>query len=282
MFNPIDMLQGQSAGMQGLAQQFGLTTDQTRRAMEALLPAFTIGLQRNASSDPTGFGQLFGFPLQGAKPPATQAPELMLGQLFGSPMLAQAVVQQASAASGVGSQVVRQMLPLMAGMVVASIVHMMLNQTPPAPQPAAKPEAEGSNPYLMANSFWGDMLRAFAPPQNPQAAPVAPQPPSPPPVEKASPEAQPLDMFNKMLQTGAEVQEQNVKAMQDIFDAFWSDPKGGAKEEAGQPPIPAAKPPSRAPRSGSGGSAGRTSPSRPAAAKEATKTARKPGKPTPR
>ena len=48
--------------------------------------------------------------------------------LTGLPLLAQAVIQQASAASGVGSQVVRQMLPLMAGLVVASIVHMMLNQ----------------------------------------------------------------------------------------------------------------------------------------------------------
>ncbi|WP_162560546.1 DUF937 domain-containing protein [Methylobacterium durans] len=172
MFNPIDMLQGQSAGMQGLAQQFGLTTDQTRRAMEALLPAFTIGLQRNTPSDPIGFGQLFGLPGASAGNPTAQTPEVMLGQLFGSPMLAQAVVQQAAAASGVGSQVVRQMLPLMAGMVVASIVHMILNQSPAPQQPAPKPAP--ANPYVAANTFWADMLRAFAPPQPPQATPSRP------------------------------------------------------------------------------------------------------------
>ncbi|MEA1831637.1 DUF937 domain-containing protein [Methylobacterium durans] len=289
MFNPIDMLQGQSAGMQGLAQQFGLTTDQTRRAMEALLPAFTIGLQRNAPSDPIGFGQLFGLPGASAGNPTAQTPEVMLGQLFGSPMLAQAVVQQAAAASGVGSQVVRQMLPLMAGMVVASIVHMILNQSPAPQQPAPKPAP--ANPYVAANTFWADMLRAFAPPQPPQAAPVAPPPPSPPPVEAArsSPKdpsrdpaksldksadkgatEQSLDMFNKMLQTGAEVQTQNVKAMQDIFDAFWADPKEKAgSKETEQDKVPPVRAASRAaPRS--------------AAAKSATPASRAPKSTSPK
>ena len=43
------------AGMQALAQQFGLSQQQTQAAVEALLPAFSQGLQRN-TADPYGLG----------------------------------------------------------------------------------------------------------------------------------------------------------------------------------------------------------------------------------
>ena len=44
-------------GMELLAQQFGLSQQQTQAAVEALMPAFSQGLKRNAS-DPYGIGQL--------------------------------------------------------------------------------------------------------------------------------------------------------------------------------------------------------------------------------
>ena len=142
MFNPLDMLQGPgAAGMQGVAQQFGLSPEQTRRALEALLPAFAIGLQRLGPNDPTGFANLFG-----------------------QPMLTQAVLQQASMASGVGAQVLRQMLPMMAGAVVASIVHMLLN--PPANPSAASEPAQPPQPAagFPINQAWIEMMKAFLPP----------------------------------------------------------------------------------------------------------------------
>ncbi|WP_246696739.1 DUF937 domain-containing protein [Methylobacterium planeticum] len=219
MFNPIDMLQAQgAAAWQGMGQPFGLTPDQTRRALEALMPAFALGMQRNAAQDPTGLSQFFG--LAPGRTPA--GAEAMLGGMFGSPALAQAVLQQASSASGVGSQVLRQMLPMMAGMIVASIVHMMLNQTLPEPAPRAAPEP--ANPLLAAAPLWADMMKAFLPP--PAAAPKRPGAPRAPAGPKAEPAADqaPLDMFQQMLRTGAEVQEQNVQAMQNIFEAFWTDP----------------------------------------------------------
>ena len=43
-------------------------------------------------------------------------------------------------------------------------------------------------------------------------------------------------MFQQMLRTGAEVQEQNVKAMQGIFEAFWTDPTKAAAELPGRRP----------------------------------------------
>ena len=46
-------------------------------------------------------------------------------------------------------------------------------------------------------------------------------------------------MFQQKLQTGAEVQEQNVKAMQGIFDAFWTEAGKVSGKVSGTAPGPA-------------------------------------------
>ncbi len=138
MFNLFDLLQAQGGmGANGFGQQFGLTPDQTRRAMEALMPALTLGLQRNAAADPTGFTQMFNFLDLTPANAAQNKPQMdaLVRQLFGSQHLSQAVLQQAAAVSGVATPALKQMLPLMAGMVVAGIVHILVNQTPAAPPP---------------------------------------------------------------------------------------------------------------------------------------------------
>ncbi len=165
MFNPLDMVQAAGGPeMQAMARQFGLTVDQTQRAFEALMPALTLGLQRGAGLDPTGFARMFSAPetARTAMPLGLDA----LGQMFGSAQLMQAVLQQASTASGVGSQVLRQMLPMMAGAVVASIVHVMLNQ--PQAEASRKPAPAAAPPAPMAFvSLWTDMARAFMTPRPP-------------------------------------------------------------------------------------------------------------------
>lgn len=249
MFNLFDILESQTGnGMQALGQQFGLSPEQSRRAMEALLPALTIGLQRNVASDPTGFARLFGLvgadPMAGGFPRPPSQPDLLLGQLFGSPMISQAVLQQAAALSGVATPALRQMLPMMAGMIVAGIVHVMINQPPPAPPPPAPvrrtpdPEVAGAFP---AAKFWTDWIDGFiaaTKPDTPASASPAPAfkdvtperqptPPRPEPTtakDKAEDGAVPMEAFQKLFETGIEVQEQNVRAMQDIFDSFWSNP----------------------------------------------------------
>ena len=55
-----------------------------------------------------------------------------------------------------------------------------------------------------------------------------------------------MDAIQQMLQTGAEVQEQNVKAMKEVFDAFWSQSGQAAAQspgEAATPPAPAVQRP---------------------------------------
>lgn len=234
MFNPLDMVQVPGGPeMQAMARQFGLTVDQTQRAFEALMPALTLGLQRGAGLDPTGFARMFTAP-EAARTAAPLGLDA-LGQMFGSAQLMQAVLQQASAASGVGSQVLRQMLPMMAGAVVASIVHVMLNQPQAeAARPAAAPSPASPLPFV---ALWTDMARAFMtpPPSAPAPAPRHTPPPPPPPqsrpqVEAPRPpqsETSGADVISQMIRTGAEVQEQNLKAMQQLFEAFW--PSAGAK-----------------------------------------------------
>ena len=232
MYNMFDILQSQGdASVKAFGQQFGLSPEQTRRAMEALLPALTMGLQRNAGADPMGVARLFGF---GGSGPTPQA-DLISG-LFGSPMLGQAVIQQAAAASGVGSQALRQMLPIMAGMIVAGIVHLLLN-------PPAAPANEPAPAPLPMGNLWADWLNGLSAMASTQAA--APPPPSRPQVRKETPKVvlapdstkASMEVISQMLQTGAEVQEQNVKAMREVFDAFWSPPKEAAKPDSA-PPAP--------------------------------------------
>jgi hypothetical protein len=234
MFNPLDMVQS-GAEMQAMARQFGLTVDQTQRAFEALMPALTLGLQRGAGLDPTGFARMFTMP-EAARAAAPQGLDA-LGQMFGSAQLMQAVLQQASAASGVQSQVLRQMLPLMAGAVVASIVHVVLNQ--PQAEAARKAAPAPEPTPLPFVALWTDMARAFmAPPQQAstsgvRAAPPPPRPqveaPRPPAAERGGTDSG-SDVIRQMIRTGAEVQEQNLKAMQELFEVFW--PAAGPGETA--------------------------------------------------
>ncbi|KQT81782.1 hypothetical protein ASG51_20410 [Methylobacterium sp. Leaf465] len=239
MFNLFDILQAQAGpNAQGFGRQFGLSPEQSLRAMEALLPALTMGLQRNVAQDPTGFAHLFNLvgPAAPKASSATPQMDMLVQQLFGSPHLSQAVLQQAAAVSGVAMPALKQMLPIMAGMVVAGIVHVMINQAPAA---APVPRAE-ANPFGFPPNAWSEMMQAFlnsgakAPKPatpSPQARPRAastwlaasPRPESAAPDRSAT-EA-PFDVMQQMFQTGLEVQQENARAMQRLFDTFWQDPR---------------------------------------------------------
>ncbi|TIO10040.1 DUF937 domain-containing protein [Mesorhizobium sp.] len=126
-------------GMQALAQQFGLSQQQTQSAIEALLPAFSQGLKRN-TSDPYGLGSFMTAMASGQhakyfedasrafSPQGVDEGNGILGHLFGSKDLSRAVASQAAQASGVSQQILQQMLPAVASMMMGGLFKQTTNQ----------------------------------------------------------------------------------------------------------------------------------------------------------
>ena len=136
--NLYDLMTGAQGGqgVNALANQFGISAQQTQAALQALAPAFSLALQ-NATRDPTGFGALLNQMTNGAHAaayanPGAAAPAGLnanvLGQIFGSQQVAQQIGQQAAQAAGVNPQVVQQMMPLVASMLIGGIAQTMAAQ----------------------------------------------------------------------------------------------------------------------------------------------------------
>lgn len=177
MLNLFDML-GQSQNGQGielLARQFGLSQDQARQAVEALLPAFSRGLKQNAS-DPYGIGafmtalasgqhaKYFEDPANAFTPEGMAEGNGILGHLFGSKELSRAVASQAAQATGIGQEVLKQMLPVLAAMIMGG----MFKQSTGRMQAGG---LGGGNPF---GEIIGEMMRQAGGQQ-----PRAPQPANP-------------------------------------------------------------------------------------------------------
>ena len=151
------------------------------------------------------------------------------------------MIQQAAAASGVATPILRQMMPMIAGMVVAGIVHLMLNQTQAAPAPQAP--AAGTTPYgFSPAAYWSEMMKSWTAGSTPPAPAERPLPRrtgvSPalmaPPPPSAVAQTTPYDVVQQMFQAGVEAQQENVKAMQKLFDAFWTSPQLPSPDPAGR------------------------------------------------
>lgn len=127
----IDMLTNaqNGRGMELLARQFNLSQQQAQLAVEALLPAFSQGLKRN-TADPYGLtaflgamangqhGQYFADAQKAFTPQGIADGNDVLGQLFGSKDLSRAVAAQAAQATGLGQEMMKQMLPVIASMLM--------------------------------------------------------------------------------------------------------------------------------------------------------------------
>ena len=132
--NLVDMfLKGQGGqNVEALSRQFNLSQQQTIAALEALMPAFSQGLQRNAA-DPMGFGAFiqalsggqqtnyFDNPRAAFNPSGVADGNNVLGQLFGSKDLSRAVADHAAAMTGLGAETLKQMLPVVASMMMGGL-----------------------------------------------------------------------------------------------------------------------------------------------------------------
>src|SRR5215470_18613965 len=141
MPNIFDMLANaqNGKGLDLLARQFNLSRQQAELAVEALLPAFSQGLKRNAS-DPYGIAAFMNQLASGSharyfedasrafSADGVASGNDVLGQLFGSKDLSRAVAAQAAQATGLGQEMLKQMLPVIAAMLMGGMFKQSTGQ----------------------------------------------------------------------------------------------------------------------------------------------------------
>lgn len=152
LFDMIAQAQGGS-GMEALARQFNLSQQQTQQAVQALLPAFSQGFKQN-TADPYGVGSLltalgsgqhtkyFEDASKAFSPQGLSEGNGILGHLFGSKELSKAVATQASQATGIGQDILKQMLPAIATMLMGGMAKQANNQMAAGSFAASNPLGE--------------------------------------------------------------------------------------------------------------------------------------------
>ena len=198
-----------------MAKQFNLSQKQAQDAMEALLPAFSQGLKRNATN-PYDLGSFLNALASGQhakyfedasnafSQQGVEEGNGILGHLFGSKELSRAVAAQASQATGIAQQTLQQMLPALAAMIMGGlfkqstgqmqaagfggqgnplqeIIEQMMKQGggfgTPQPRQAPRPQAPQPDANPFDNPLGKILEGMFGGGQAQQRAPQAPQPP---------------------------------------------------------------------------------------------------------
>lgn len=211
-------------GLDLLARQFNLSRQQAELAVEALLPAFSQGLKRNAS-DPYGIAafmtqlasgnhaKYFEDATRAFSPDGVASGNDVLSQLFGSKDLSRAVAAQAAQATGLGQEMLKQMLPVIAAMLMGGMFKQSTGQMQGA---QAGGFGGGSNPL---GRIIEEMMRQGGGLGGPGGAFGGPQ--------QQQPQASP-DPFDNPF----------GKVLKDMFGAG----AGGAPQQAAPPPSGSANP----------------------------------------
>ncbi len=132
--NLLDMIMQAGGGQapKTIGQQLGLDQNQSQQAIAALLPAISSALKMNTQK-PEGLQALLGAlqksqndryldnPEELARPEAIDNGNKILGHLFGSKDVSRAVAGEAAKRTGIGADVLKKMLPLVASMAMGSL-----------------------------------------------------------------------------------------------------------------------------------------------------------------
>jgi len=115
-----------------LSRNFGLNEEQTRHAVEGLIPALSRGIQKNTGSE-QGMDELLDALKSGKherymeQPNTLSRPETVedgngiLGHLFGNKQVSRDVASKVSKQSGISSTILKKMLPVVASLVMGAI-----------------------------------------------------------------------------------------------------------------------------------------------------------------
>lgn len=152
-----------------LTDQFGLTDDQTRSALENLVPPLSRGLQKNTGNTP-GLDELLDALESGNHGRYVESPDILrktetrddgndiLGHIFGNKEVSRKVANQASVTSGISSALLKKMLPVVATIVMGTMSKKILG----GGSRANRADAGGliGNLLDMDNdgSYWDDIL----------------------------------------------------------------------------------------------------------------------------
>lgn len=130
----IEMLSHAQGGdaVSNLSRQFGLDESQAQSAIEQLAPVIAAGLRRNAQDD-QGLAGLVGALQRGghdryfedastlASPDTIADGNGILGHIFGSKQVSRDVAAHAAETTGIGSGILKQMLPIIASILMGSL-----------------------------------------------------------------------------------------------------------------------------------------------------------------
>ncbi|MBP1859394.1 DUF937 domain-containing protein [Rhizobium herbae] len=265
------MMQAQNGNaMDVMAKQFGLAQEQMAKATAALMPAFSTALKRN-TANPYDFGafltamssgnhaQYFEDMTKAFTPQGMADGNGILGQLFGSKDMSRAVAAQAAQMTGIGQEIYKQMLPVVASAIMGGLFKQASGQMGGAQNPFANTPMDAMmKPWLEASGFAKKPEPAANPFDNPftqamqgffgmgkpeEKQPTAPDMFAANPFIKAfqdmmsggataaapAPEQKPTDknpmapftdMFSSMFDSGLEAQKEYQKSIDGLFETY--------------------------------------------------------------
>ncbi len=249
MFNWFDLMrqaQGGS-GFANMARQFGLRPEQVQLAVAALLPAFAMGLQRQAAN-PNAMTQLFQLmtaghyqsffesAAQAFSAQGRQEGQAVVDKLFGSDEVTRRVAQQAAQFSGIGTDVLNQLLPLVAAILAGGMFKTMTGQGAMLGSMmemwSGSTQMPAGNPWA---AVWSQWMGSAAPPDEPKTETATPNPfeammaaflrtpaeQTPPEPKKPESPQTPVEAWGQMVEKGQEMQRKHLESLQSIFDSAW-------------------------------------------------------------
>ena len=118
------------------AKLFGISEEQAAKAVEAFMPAFSLGLKQNAG-DPLGFAEMMrrfaagDFQAFFAEP--QKAPKVgadILTFMLGSQEIVRKIAEQASLATGIATETLKAMMPAVAATMMGGLQQMAAKENP--------------------------------------------------------------------------------------------------------------------------------------------------------
>jgi hypothetical protein len=234
--------------LSAIGRQFGLNEEQTRAAIEALGPVVAAGVRRNAQS-PEGLQDIMKSIFTGGHDAALDDPQAVsldrakpvgddiLKQIFGSKDVSRGVAQQLSATSGIGAAILKNLLPIVATMVLGKLAKGFGGGASAAPVP----QSGGGLGDILKDIFGGGGSIP-APQQRPAPSPM---PDTSAPTNGGS--GNPLeDILGEILKGSKGGQNGNVvwkqippdqmgEILKDIFGGGFPGGSSGGQSQHGQP-----------------------------------------------